>query len=98
MQESVFTRVGVDRAMKFAFELATKRRKKLTSATKSNGIVHTMPYWDQRFKEIGRDYPQVEQEQYCDRGDIGSFGCCSEEVFCQDDAKRSGNDVHAMPG
>jgi len=64
VQESVFTRKGVDRVMKFAFELATKRRKKLTSATKSNGIVHTMPYWDQRFKEIGRDYPQIEREQF----------------------------------
>jgi tartrate dehydrogenase/decarboxylase/D-malate dehydrogenase len=64
VQESVFTKRGVDRVMKFAFELATKRRNKLTSATKSNGIIHTMPYWDQRFKEIGKDYPQVERDQF----------------------------------
>lgn len=64
VQESVFTKKGVDRVMKFAFELANKRRKKITSATKSNGIIHTMPYWDQRFKEIGKGYPQVTQEQF----------------------------------
>ena len=64
VQESVFTKVGVDRAMKFAFELAMKRRKKLTSATKSNGIIHTMPYWDERFKAMGKQYPEVEQEQF----------------------------------
>ncbi len=64
VQESVFTKNGVDRVMKFAFELAAKRRNKLTSATKSNGIIHTMPYWDQRFKEIGKEYPQVALEQF----------------------------------
>src|SRR6202047_3299880 len=49
-QQSVFTRVGVDRILKYAFELAMTRPKKhLTSATKSNGIIHTMPYWDERF-------------------------------------------------
>ena len=55
VQESVFTKRGVDRVMKYAFELANKKRKKLTSATKSNGIIHTMPYWDHRFQEIGKD-------------------------------------------
>ena len=64
VQESVFTKKGVDRVMRFAFELAEKRRKRITSATKSNGIIHTMPYWDQRFKEIGKSYPQVSQEQF----------------------------------
>ena len=64
VQESVFTKKGVDRVMKYAFELANKRRKKLTSATKSNGIIHTMPYWDQRFQEIGKDYPDVVTDQY----------------------------------
>jgi tartrate dehydrogenase/decarboxylase/D-malate dehydrogenase len=64
MQESVFTRRGVDRVMKYAFELAGKRSKKLTSATKSNGIIHTMTYWDERFKAIGALYPAVEQSQY----------------------------------
>ena len=64
VQESVFTRRGVDRVMRFAFELANKRRQKLTSATKSNGIIHTMPYWDERFAAIGQDYPAVERDQF----------------------------------
>ena len=64
IQQSIFTRRGVDRIMKFAFELAKKRKKKLTSATKSNGIIHTMPYWDERFREVGKEYPGVEQNQY----------------------------------
>lgn len=63
-QESIFTKKGVDRIMKFAFELAQKRGKKITSATKSNGIVHTMPFWDQRFQEIGSAYPQVQKDQF----------------------------------
>ena len=63
-QESIFTKKGVDRVMKFAFELANTRRNKITSATKSNGIVHTMPFWDQRFAEIGKSYPQVEKDQF----------------------------------
>ncbi len=64
VQESIFTKRGVDRIMKYAFELASTRNKKLTSATKSNGIIHTMPYWDERFKEIGKLYPDVAQAQY----------------------------------
>ncbi len=64
VQESVFTRRGVDRVMKFAFELAQNRNKKLTSATKSNGIIHTMPYWDERFAIMGERYPEVQKEQY----------------------------------
>lgn len=63
-QQSIFTKKGVDRVMKFAFELANTRRKKITSATKSNGIVHTMPFWDQRFHEIGKSYPQVGKDQF----------------------------------
>src|SRR5882672_6398629 len=56
-QQSVFSRVGTDRILKFAFELAMTRPKKhLTSATKSNGIIHTMPYWDERFAEMGKAY------------------------------------------
>jgi len=51
--------------MRFAFELARSRvRKKLTSATKSNGIIHTMPYWDERFQTLARDYPEVTIDQY----------------------------------
>ena len=65
MQQSTFTRKGVDRIMKFAFELAMKRpRKKVTSATKSNGIAITMPYWDERFKAMAAQYPQVQTDQY----------------------------------
>ena len=64
VQESIFTRRGVDRVMTYAFELANKKGKKLTSATKSNGIIHTMPYWDERFKAIGENYPQVERSQF----------------------------------
>ena len=64
VQESVFTRRGVDRVMRFAFDLANKRCKKLTSATKSNGIIHTMPYWDERFAAIGQQFPEVERDQF----------------------------------
>lgn len=65
VQESIFTKKGVDRVMRFAYELAGSRpRKKLTSATKSNGIIHTMPYWDERFKALAPDYPEVQTDQY----------------------------------
>ncbi|MEM7368315.1 MAG: tartrate dehydrogenase [Bacteroidota bacterium] len=64
MQESIFTRKGVDRVMKFAFELAQQRNKHLTSATKSNGIVHTMPFWDERFQQMAKSYPDVKTDQY----------------------------------
>ncbi|MEE8326899.1 MAG: tartrate dehydrogenase [candidate division NC10 bacterium] len=62
---SVFTRIGVDRVLRYAYELAlTRPRKKLTSATKSNGIVHTMPFWDERFAALGEEYPDVETDQF----------------------------------
>ncbi|MGA0531696.1 tartrate dehydrogenase [Hansschlegelia sp. KR7-227] len=65
IQETVFTRHGVDRIMKYAFELArTRKRKKVTSATKSNGIAITMPYWDERFEEMCKAYPDVETDKY----------------------------------
>ena len=66
VQETVFTRRGVDRILKFAFELARSRpRKQLTSATKSNGIIHTMPFWDERFQRRGGEsYPDIAVEQY----------------------------------
>jgi tartrate dehydrogenase/decarboxylase/D-malate dehydrogenase len=65
MQESVFTRHGVDRVLKFAFELAKSRPKKhLTSATKSNGIAITMPYWDERVAEMGQLYPGVTLDKF----------------------------------
>ncbi|MFH5923910.1 tartrate dehydrogenase [Roseomonas xinghualingensis] len=64
-QESVFTRHGCDRVMKYAFELAMKRpRKKVTSATKSNGITFTMPFWDERFAEMAKNYPGVTTDQF----------------------------------
>ncbi len=65
IQESVFTKQGVDRTLRYAFELARGRpRKHLTSATKSNGIVHTMPYWDERFADVLQDYPDVETASF----------------------------------
>ncbi|WP_240416335.1 tartrate dehydrogenase [Paenibacillus periandrae] len=60
IQSAVFSRKGTERAMRYAFELAQKRRGHVTSATKSNGIVHTMPFWDGVFKEVSRDYPDVQ--------------------------------------
>jgi tartrate dehydrogenase/decarboxylase/D-malate dehydrogenase len=59
VQESVFTRVGVSRIADFAFELAQTRRKYVASATKSNGIVHTMPFWDEVVAERAARYPEV---------------------------------------
>jgi tartrate dehydrogenase/decarboxylase / D-malate dehydrogenase len=65
IQETVMTRVGVDRILKYAFDLAaTRPRRKLTSATKSNGISITMPYWDERVAEMRRNYPDVAVDQY----------------------------------
>ncbi len=64
-QQSVFTRHGVDRILRYAFELAMTRPKKhLTSATKSNGITITMPYWDERFAAIGASYPEIRTDQF----------------------------------
>ncbi|MBT3659148.1 MAG: tartrate dehydrogenase [Rhodospirillaceae bacterium] len=64
-QQSVFTRVGTDRIMRYAFELAqTRKRKHLTSATKSNGIIHSMPYWDERFEVVSADFPDIETSKY----------------------------------
>jgi tartrate dehydrogenase/decarboxylase/D-malate dehydrogenase len=60
IQESVFTRTGVDRIIDYAFRLAeTRKRRKVTSATKSNGITFTMPYWDERFAEAKARYPHI---------------------------------------
>jgi tartrate dehydrogenase/decarboxylase/D-malate dehydrogenase len=64
VQESVFTRKGCDQVIRFAFELSQRRRKHVTSATKSNGIVYTMPFWDERFRTIARDFPDVRTDQY----------------------------------
>jgi len=65
LQESIFTRKGVDRILKYAFELAQRRpRKHLTSATKSNGIAISMPYWDERVEAMAASYPQVRCDKY----------------------------------
>lgn len=65
VQETVMTRLGVDRVLKYAFDLAQSRpRKKLTSATKSNGISITMPWWDSRVREMATKYADVSVEKY----------------------------------
>ncbi len=64
LQETIFTRRGCDRIMRYAFELAESRRRHVTSATKSNGIVYTMPFWDERFDLIAKDFPDVSVDRY----------------------------------
>ncbi len=65
VQETVFTRKGVDRVLRFAFDLARKRPDKhITSATKSNGIKFTMPYWDERFAAMAEEYPEIRRDQF----------------------------------
>jgi tartrate dehydrogenase/decarboxylase / D-malate dehydrogenase len=64
MQQTIFTRRGVDRILRYAFHLARKRNKHLTSATKSNGIIHTMPFWDERFHAIAKEFPDVRIDQF----------------------------------
>jgi tartrate dehydrogenase/decarboxylase/D-malate dehydrogenase len=64
IQEAVFTRRGCDRIMRYAFELAKTRKRHVTSATKSNGIIHTMPFWDERFAVIAKEYPDIRADQF----------------------------------
>ena len=64
VQEAVFTRVGIERIARYAFELARGRSGRVASATKSNGIVHTMPFWDEVVAEVGSEYPDVELTRY----------------------------------
>ena len=65
VQQSVFTRRGTDRIIRYAFELArTRPDRHLTSATKSNGIIHSMPFWDERFHAIAAEYPDVRTDQF----------------------------------
>ena len=65
IQETVMSRVGVDRVLAFAFEQAMQRpRRKLTSATKSNGISITMPYWDERVEAMAKQYPQIAVDRF----------------------------------
>jgi len=64
MQQTIFTRRGVDRILRYAFELARTRKSHVTSATKSNGIIYTMPFWDERFRAISAEFPDVRTDQY----------------------------------
>jgi len=64
VQQTVFTRRGVNRVMRYAFELARNRSKHLTSATKSNGIIHSMPFWDECFRAVAAEYPDIRTDQY----------------------------------
>jgi len=65
VQQSLFTRKGVDRIIRYAFDLARKRPKKhLSSATKSNGISYTMPFWDERFAAIGNEFADIRRDQF----------------------------------
>lgn len=59
VQEAVFTRIGCERIIRYAFELATSAGFRVCSATKSNGIIHSMPYWDSIFNQIAAEYPQI---------------------------------------
>jgi len=64
-QEAIFTRRGTDRIMRYAFEFAQRKNKlHVTSATKSNGIFHSMPYWDERFHAMAKNYPDIRTDQY----------------------------------
>ena len=64
VQETVMSRIGVDRILKYAFELAAKGKKHLTSATKSNGISISMPYWDERVENMAENYPDVTVDKF----------------------------------
>jgi tartrate dehydrogenase/decarboxylase/D-malate dehydrogenase len=65
MQQTVMTRTGIDRVLRYAFELAQRRkRRKVTSATKSNGITISMPYWDERFTAMAAQYPDIARDQF----------------------------------
>ena len=63
IQEAVFTRRGTDRVMAYACELAARRSGRICSATKSNGIIHTMPFWDERFAVATAQHPELAAEQ-----------------------------------
>jgi tartrate dehydrogenase/decarboxylase/D-malate dehydrogenase len=64
VQQTIFTRRGVNRVLRYAFELARTRRKHLTSATKSNGIIHTMPFWDECFRAMAAEFADVRTDQF----------------------------------
>jgi tartrate dehydrogenase/decarboxylase/D-malate dehydrogenase len=65
VQNSVFTRYGVERVIRYAFELARKTgRRRISAATKSNGINYTMPFWDEIFEEIASEYSELESDKF----------------------------------
>src|SRR5712675_1537853 len=64
VQQTIFTRRGVERILRFAFDLARKSKNHVTSATKSNGIIYTMPFWDECFQKMSAEYPDVRSDQY----------------------------------
>ena len=65
VQQSIFTKKGIEQIMRYAFEAAKQRdRKQVTSATKSNGIIHSMPYWDERFEAISAEYPDITTDKF----------------------------------
>lgn len=64
IQQSIFTRQACDRIIRYAFELSRTRKKHVTSATKSNGIAFSMPFWDERFAAISKQYPDVKADQF----------------------------------
>jgi tartrate dehydrogenase/decarboxylase/D-malate dehydrogenase len=65
IQQAVFTKKGCERVMRYAFDLAMSRpRREVTSATKSNGISISMPYWDERFAAISKEYPAIKTNQF----------------------------------
>ncbi|MCK5748654.1 MAG: tartrate dehydrogenase [Oricola sp.] len=65
VQQAIFTRRGTDRILRYAFDLARRlNRLHVTSATKSNGLFHSMPFWDERFNAIRNDYPDIKADQY----------------------------------
>ncbi|MFC3885678.1 tartrate dehydrogenase [Bacillus songklensis] len=80
IQNAVFTRRGTERAMRYAFELAKQRRGHVTSATKSNGIVHSMPFWDEIFKEVKQDYPQIVTDS-CHIDALAAFFVTRPQIF-----------------
>jgi tartrate dehydrogenase/decarboxylase/D-malate dehydrogenase len=80
IQSAVFTRKGTERAMRYAFELARKRKHFVASATKSNGIVHSMPFWDEVFKDVGKDYPEVRTASYHIDA-LSAFFVAKPEIF-----------------
>ncbi len=64
VQQAIFSRTGTDRVIRYAFELAMRRRRNLTSATKSNGISHSMPYWDERFTAAAAQFPDIATQEF----------------------------------